>query len=78
MTQFIESVDAGQLCMLIGACMDGLVETKTPPALPMGLVTALSTIHSGLLRGASNDACDVCKVWGGLQRLQLRCFSDQS
>ena len=63
-TQFIESVDAGQLCMLVGACMDGLIATKTPPALPGGLSAALSVVNSRLhkVTGPANDACDVCKV----------------
>ena len=61
-TQFIESVDAGELCMLIGACMDGLVASRTPPALPPGLVAALSAAQAKMYTGAANDACDVCKV----------------
>lgn len=64
-TQFIEAVDAGELCMLIGACMDGLVASRVPPALPMGLVAALAKAHDALATVPSNDACDICKVTVG-------------
>ena len=69
-TQFIESVDAGELCMLMGACMDGLVASRTPPALPPGLVVALSAAQTKMYTGAANDACDVCKVWVPVKGVQ--------
>ena len=79
-TQFIESVDAGELCMLMGACMDGLVASRTPPALPPGLVVALSAAQTKMYTGAANDACDVCKVWvpvKGVQKTTCSTLQDR-
>ncbi|GAX84293.1 hypothetical protein CEUSTIGMA_g11715.t1 [Chlamydomonas eustigma] len=62
-TQFIESVDSAQMCLLIGACLDGAV-LKAPPPLPDSVIRALAALPdvNAMYTGAANDACDVCKM----------------
>jgi hypothetical protein len=65
MEVLVQDMDPGEVCALMGTCMEALVAVKAP-ALPAELVLALAGVHKMLMKPQgvqpSNDGCDYCKV----------------